>query len=168
MRGISVWSTRLLAISLLTLFSCTALLAGPTITSISPGYGSVGTNVTLSGSGFGATQGTSTVQFGTYGRVAGPNSRTRYVAIFTFLPYQVRRRVPRPRSVRAGLGVDFSSLRSSLKTEQDQSQPVLVLLSYKNSNCSTANPSDVPPIHESPDSRACNSISLSPFPPGRH
>src|SRR5690242_753043 len=44
-------------------FSRTLLAAAPTITSVSPVYGYAGTTVTIVGTNFGSTQGTSTVQF---------------------------------------------------------------------------------------------------------
>src|SRR5882762_3277919 len=47
----------------LSLFSTRATAAPPTITSLSPSSGAVGATVTVAGSGFGSTQGTSTVKF---------------------------------------------------------------------------------------------------------
>jgi RHS repeat-associated protein len=55
-----------------TLDGPSAIPAGPAITQISPTSGGLGTNVTISGSGFGASQGTSTVTFN--GVVATPTS----------------------------------------------------------------------------------------------
>jgi YD repeat-containing protein len=53
-------------------FSNFTVTAGPGITSASPNWGSVGTVVTITGSGFGATQGSSTVMF--YGVTATPTA----------------------------------------------------------------------------------------------
>jgi hypothetical protein len=46
------------------LFLAFGVHAAPTITSVSPGYGPVGTSVTVTGAGFGATKGSSTLYFG--------------------------------------------------------------------------------------------------------
>lgn len=55
-------SLRLVTIALL--LSCSAVgFAAPSITTLSPTSGTIGTLVTISGSGFGSTQGTSTVKF---------------------------------------------------------------------------------------------------------
>src|SRR6476661_6037995 len=51
-----------LVVSLIAL-NCAAA-AAPVVSSLNPGSGPVGTHVQVSGSGFGATQGTSTVAFG--------------------------------------------------------------------------------------------------------
>lgn len=55
-----------------TLDGSPAAATGPAITQISPTSGGLGTNVTITGSGFGATQGTSTVTFN--GVIATPTS----------------------------------------------------------------------------------------------
>jgi hypothetical protein len=47
-----------------TIFAATALFAAPSITSLSPTSGASGLPVVITGSGFGSTQGGSTVQFG--------------------------------------------------------------------------------------------------------
>ena len=53
-------------------FDTPGTVGGPTLTSLSPTSGAVGNSVTLSGSNFGTTQGTSTVKFN--GTVASPTS----------------------------------------------------------------------------------------------
>jgi len=53
-------------------FTVTAVSTGPSITSLNPTSGAVGTPVMISGANFGATQGTSTVKFN--GTVATPTS----------------------------------------------------------------------------------------------
>jgi hypothetical protein len=54
-----------LAMTLALLAGCTTKAEEPSISSISPSSGAAGTEVTISGSGFGSDQGTSTVEFGT-------------------------------------------------------------------------------------------------------
>jgi RHS repeat-associated protein len=49
---------------LVVLFAATSLFAAPSITNLSPTSGTSGISVTITGSGFGSTQGTSTVIFG--------------------------------------------------------------------------------------------------------
>src|SRR5437879_3018485 len=53
-------------------FACGYCQAAPTITSLSPTSGAIGTSVTINGSSFGTTQGTSTVKFN--GTTATPTS----------------------------------------------------------------------------------------------
>src|SRR5258707_14546264 len=53
---------RLLVIALSLIFSISAF-ASPSITSLTPNTGAVGTSVTVAGSGFGSSQGTSTIKF---------------------------------------------------------------------------------------------------------
>jgi hypothetical protein len=53
----------LLALSILLLVFAPVLIAAPTISSLSPTSGAVGASVTISGSGFGSTQGSGTVKF---------------------------------------------------------------------------------------------------------
>ncbi|PYT87372.1 MAG: hypothetical protein DMG36_25435 [Acidobacteria bacterium] len=70
------------------LSSCFILLAplatsaqsAPTVSSISPGYGPVGTSVTINGSNFGATEGSSTLQFGSFTATPTSWSGTQIVA----------------------------------------------------------------------------------------
>jgi hypothetical protein len=61
----------LLLVLCLTLYGY-AFAAAPSITSLSPTSGSVGASVTISGSNFGSTQGSSTIKFN--GTVATPAS----------------------------------------------------------------------------------------------
>ena len=56
-------------------------VATPSITSLSPASGSVGTAVTINGANFGATQGTSTVRFNGIGAAITSWSATRIVAV---------------------------------------------------------------------------------------
>lgn len=63
MRGLSVCVVGGLVVAALCLSVSTAS-AAPSITSLSPGSGAVGAQVTIAGSGFGSTQGSSTVKFG--------------------------------------------------------------------------------------------------------
>lgn len=51
--------------STLTCTTCHQVPAGATITSLTPNHGAAGASVTIAGTGFGATQGTGTVKFGT-------------------------------------------------------------------------------------------------------
>lgn len=83
---ISVSAVRLLTVVVFAFFTCAVLQANPAITSVSPGYGPVGTTVTLNGSGFGASQGTSTVQFGTYAATASTWTDTRIVTTVPSMP----------------------------------------------------------------------------------
>jgi hypothetical protein len=53
-------------------FATSHALAAPTISSLSPNSGPVGTSVTITGTNFGATQGSSTIKFGS--TVATPTS----------------------------------------------------------------------------------------------
>src|SRR5713101_3923247 len=70
--------------SALSLFICLALApslyAAPKITSLSPTSGTVGTSVTISGSSFGSTQGTSTVKFNGVTATATSWSSSKIVA----------------------------------------------------------------------------------------
>src|SRR5690242_13378561 len=58
-----------------------ALAFDPSITSLAPASGPVGTWVTLTGTSFGATQGSSTISLGATGAVAASWSDTSIVAI---------------------------------------------------------------------------------------
>ena len=58
------------------------------------------------------------------------------------------------------LGLGFALIHRFF-TPRNQSKSFPFLPSYRTTNCSTASPSDVPPILEPLDSRACNSVSLS-------
>jgi len=62
----------LLAVFFLSIFAINTQATGPSITTLSPTSGAVGATVTIAGSGFGATQGTSTVKFN--GTAATPTS----------------------------------------------------------------------------------------------
>src|SRR5258708_1887022 len=72
------WKTTLfLTLSFVTFFAIGTQAAAPTITSLTPTSGAVGASVTIAGSNFGSTQGTSTVKFnGTSASVTtwGPSS----------------------------------------------------------------------------------------------
>src|SRR5258708_1212865 len=58
------WKTTLfLTLSFLSFFAIGTQAAAPTITSLTPTSGAVGASVTIAGSNFGSTQGTSTVKF---------------------------------------------------------------------------------------------------------
>src|ERR1700735_3704843 len=62
-------------------FSSVASFAAPSITSLSPTSGAVGSSVTITGTNFGSTQGTSTVKFhGTTATTIGSWSATSIVA----------------------------------------------------------------------------------------
>ena len=63
MRARNWKSMLLLAIFSFCFFALTPQASGQTITSLSPSSGAVGASVTIAGSGFGATQGMSTVTF---------------------------------------------------------------------------------------------------------
>src|SRR6266699_3611919 len=70
----------ILAILLPSFFATTARAAAPSITSLSPTSGAVGVSVTISGSNFGSTQGTSTVKFNGTAATATSWSATRIIA----------------------------------------------------------------------------------------
>ena len=76
---------RLVALALVCGFASQAQ-AGPSISSISPGWGPVGTIVTINGSGFGTSQGSSTLQFGTYSSVPTTWSATQIVTSVPNMP----------------------------------------------------------------------------------
>ena len=61
-------------------FTVTALTPAPAISTLSPTSGAVGASVTISGSNFGAAQGTSTVRFRTTNATVTSWSNTQIVA----------------------------------------------------------------------------------------
>src|SRR6266849_1381911 len=63
------------------LIPATLYAANPTITSLTPNSGAVGASVTIAGSNFGATQGTSTVTFNGTTATATSWSATSIVAV---------------------------------------------------------------------------------------
>src|SRR5438128_11531418 len=78
------WLVRI--ITLVTLWALAGQAqAAPSFTSVSPGYGPVGTTVTIVGTGFGASQGSSTLQFGTY-NATGTWSDTQIVTTVPNMP----------------------------------------------------------------------------------
>ncbi len=66
------WNPIPAIVALLFLFPAQSQAVGPSITSLSPTSGPVGTSVTITGKSFGANQGTSTVKFN--GTAATPTS----------------------------------------------------------------------------------------------
>src|SRR5713101_5354299 len=70
----------ILAILFLSIFAGVAQAAAPTISSLSPSSGAVGASVTITGTNFGSTQGTSTVKFNGTSASATSWSATSIVA----------------------------------------------------------------------------------------
>src|SRR5690349_8277537 len=62
------------------LFAASPAFAAPSITAVSPTSGAVGASITITGSGFGSTQGTSTVKFNGTTATATSWSATSIVA----------------------------------------------------------------------------------------